>query len=127
MSDVIQNLDFPHTLMQNKLAYCGTILRHLKSRPDLNLGSFGDLTLVFYTRWRSIIPKHLNTYYDILANLSSYIDKYADLAESCSKSGAYQVRRLECLERIKTIIHNLEQDSEVVAILKGMHNDGSFA
>lgn len=126
MTDIIQNLDFPHALMQNKLAYCGNVLRHLKSRPDLNLGTFGDLTLTFYTRWRSVLPQQLGTYYDILANLSGYIDRYSGLAESCSKSGAYQVRRLECLEQIKTIIHNLEQDTEMLQILKGMHNQGTF-
>jgi hypothetical protein len=112
--------------MQNKLSYCGNVLRHIKNRPDLNLGDFGSLTLEFYSRFRSVLPEQLLTYYEILSNLSGYLDRYATLAESCSKSGAYQNKRLECLQQIKTIIHNIEQDVETTAILRGMHQHGSF-
>jgi len=121
-----QSLDFPDALKQNKLAYCGNVLRHLKIRPDLNLGAFGDLTLELYSRYRSILPEHLDTYYELLSNLSGYLDRYAALAESASKSGAYQGRRVECLEQLKSIIHNLEQDTETTAYLIGMHKPGSF-
>ena len=93
-----QSLDFPPSLKQNKLAYCGNVLLQLKSRPDLNLGTFGDLTLAFYTRFRSVDPQFLDTYYELLSNLSGYLDRYAMLAESSSKSGAYHGKRIECLE-----------------------------
>ena len=121
-----QSLDFPNALKHNKLSYCGNVLRHLKARPDLGLAKFGNLTLELYSRFRSVEPEHLNTYYEILSQLSGYLDRYSALAESSSKSGAYHVKRLECLEQIKTLIHAFEQDRDTLIILKGMHPPGTF-
>lgn len=120
------SIDFPDALKLNKLSYSGNVLRHLKGRPDLNLGTFGDLTLELFSRFRSVNPEYLETYYELLSNLSGYLDRYASYAESSSKSGAYHKRRIECLEQIKTIIYTLESDAETISILRGMHEQGSF-
>lgn len=113
-------VDFPPALRLARLAYASAILLHLRQRQDLNLGHIGEQVQPLISAYRTILPEFLNDFYELVSGLLVHLEKYANLAESCSKSGAYQDRRQEQLNVVLTLLVNLEKDKDVLKMLKNM-------
>jgi hypothetical protein len=120
------SLDYPNILRMNRLNYCAVILNHLMNRADAPLGEIGKVLHPILARCRSVQIEFLVQYCDALNNVVNQLDRYGDLAESCSRSGAYQAQRITCLEQLKTTILLVESDKEIVQMLHNMHNAGTF-
>ena len=126
MTVKIESLDFPNVLKINRLSYTSVILNHMINRADLNMGDIGKKILPLLARCRSIDPQFLAQYCDVFNNITAQLDRYGDLAESCSRSGAYHPQRIACFEQLKTVMHIFEQDEELLTMLKNMHVAGTF-
>ena len=113
--------EFPVGMKYNTLQFCANVLRHIRERKDIELGTLGERTFELLSRFRSVNPQYIDEYYENLTGLCTHLLKYSALAESCSKSGAYRARRLECLESIKVLLNSIESQPDLMQMLKNMH------
>lgn len=114
------SLDFPVALKLNRLNYGSNILLHLRQRADLNLGHIGERLQPVLAAFRTIRPECLDQFFELLSGILSHLEKYAALAESCSKSGAYQDKRQVQLNNVLTLLLELEKQDDVMRLLESM-------
>ncbi len=112
--------DFPPNLKYGRLAYGANILLHLRQREDLNLGSIGEKLQPILAGYRQVKPEMLEQFYEMCAGLLTQLAKYSDIAESCSKSGAYKDRRQEQLNVVLIAVSDIEKQPDILRMLAGM-------
>lgn len=113
--------DFPDSLRYGTLQFAANILLHLRSREDAEMGDIGSILQPLLAQFRSVEPKHIDEYYEIVTGICTHLLKYASLAESCSKSGAYLNKRLACLATVKQLITQFETQNDVLKLMRNMH------
>lgn len=114
-------IEFPNALRFNTLQFAANVLLHIRSREDIQLGTLGEKLQPLLSQFRSVKPEYIDEYYEIVTGLCTHLIKYSSLAESCSKSGAYQTKRLACVENIKAMIAEIESQPDVLKMMKNMH------
>lgn len=112
--------DFPIALRYNVLQFSANVLLHLRSREDTNMGTTGEQLLPMLSKFRSIHPQYVDEFYELVTGICTHLQKYSQLAESCTKSGAYTSRREACLGTIKSMIDQLETQTDVMKMLGNM-------
>jgi hypothetical protein len=112
--------EFPVALKYNTLQFAANVLMHIRGREDTEMGTIGEQMLELLSSFRRVRPEYIDEFYELLTGLCTYLIKYSGLAESCSKSGAYKARRLECLATIKTLIQGIEKQEDVMKLLRNM-------
>lgn len=115
------SIEFPNALRFNTLQFAANVLLHIRSREDIQLGTLGEKLQPLLSQFRSVRPEYIDEYYEIVTGLCTHLIKYSSLAESCSKSGAYQAKRLACIENIKAMISEIESQPDVLKMMKNMH------
>lgn len=123
--NLVASPEFPVGLKFNTLQFCTNVLLHIRSREDNEMGDLGLTVLELMQRFRSVLPEFIDEYYENLTGLCTHLMKYSALAESCSKSGAYKGRRLECLQTIKILIDSLESQPDLMRMMKNMHRQAA--
>ena len=113
--------DFPNTLRFGTLQFASNILVHLRSREDAEMGEIGEKLQPLLAQFRSVEPKFIDEYYEIVTGICTHLLKYASLAESCSKSGAYLNKRLAQLQLVKSMISELEKQDDTMKMMRNMH------
>lgn len=113
--------DFPDSLRYGTLQFAANILLHLRAREDAEMGEIGSVLQPLLAQFRSVEPKHIDEYYEIVTGICTHLLRYASLAESCSKSGAYLNKRLATLATIKSMIAQFETQSDVMKMMRNMH------
>src|SRR5438067_931301 len=113
--------DFPDSLRFNTLQFASNVLLHIRSREDTEMGSIGEQLQPLLAQFRSVQPQYIDEYYEIVTGVCTHLLKYSSLAESCSKSGAYQANRLKCLENIKSMITAIEIQPDLLKMMRNMH------
>lgn len=112
--------DFPNSLRYGTLQFASNVLMHLRSREDAEMGEIGATLQPLLAQFRSVEPKHIDEYYEIVTGICTHLLKYASLAESCSKSGAYLNKRLACLATVKMMIAELEKQTDTMKMMRNM-------
>jgi hypothetical protein len=115
------SVDFPNALRYNTLQFAANVLLHLRSREDAEMGTIGEQVQPLLAQFRSVLPEYIDEYYEIVTGVCTHLLKYSSLAESCSKSGAYQSKRLQCLENIKSMIKSIEDQPDLLKMMRNMH------
>lgn len=113
--------DFPNALRYGTLQFASNILMHLRSREDAEMGEIGAQLQPLLAQFRSVEPKHIDEYYELVTGICTHLLKYATLAESCSKSGAYLNKRLAQLETVKAMIVEFEKQTDAMKMMRNMH------
>lgn len=121
------SVEFPNSLRFNTLQFASNVLLHLRSRDDADMGTIGESLQPLLAQFRSVQPQYLDEYYELVTGICTHLLKYSALAESCSKSGAYQTRRLQCLNNVKTMIQQLESQPDVLKMMRNMHRQAPAA
>ena len=114
------SIDFPNNLKFNRLSYGANILLHLRGREDLNMGTIGQRLQPLLAGYRQILPQYLEQFFEQMSGLLKQLEKYANLAEACSKSGAYQDKRQEQLNLLLTVMLDMEKQEDVMRSLENM-------
>lgn len=117
--------DFPNALRYNTLQFSANVLLHLRSREDAEMGTIGEVLYPLLAQFRSVLPQYIDEYYEIVTGVCTHLLKYSSLAESCSKSGAYQSKRVQCLNNIKDMIKAIESQPDVLKMMRNMHRQPS--
>lgn len=117
--------DFPNALRYNTLQFSANVLLHLRSREDAEMGTIGEVLYPLLAQFRSVVPQYIDEYYEIVTGVCTHLLKYSALAESCSKSGAYQSKRVQCLTNIKDMIKAIEAQPDVLKMMRNMHRQPS--
>lgn len=115
--------EFPNALRFNTLQFASNVLLHLRSREDAEMGTIGEKLQPLLSQFRSVRPEYLDEYYEIITGICTHLMKYSSLAESCSKSGAYQSKRVACIANIKAMINEVEAQPDVLKVMKNMHRN----
>jgi hypothetical protein len=113
--------EFPNALRYNTLQFASNVLLHLRSREDTQFETIGEKLQPLLSQFRSVLPEYIDEYYEIVTGVCTHLLKYSALAESCSKSGAYQPKRLACVENIKVMVTAIESQPDVLKLMKNMH------
>ena len=116
----VESIDFPNSLKLNRISYAANILTHLLGRKDAPMGDIGKSVNQLMLHFRSVRPEFVANFYDILTPVISGLFDYSAVAESCSRSGAYHVRRLTLIEQIKTLVNTIESDAELMTHLSNL-------
>ena len=117
--------DFPNSLRYSTLQFAANILLHLRSREDAEMGSTGEQLQPLLAQFRSVVPQYIDEYYEIVTGVCTHLLKYSSLAESCSKSGAYQSKRIQCLTNIKSMVDAIESQPDVMKMMRNMHRQAT--
>lgn len=92
--------------------YAYSILTYMQRSPDLNMADVGNVTLTYLQNVRHVKPEYLTLYYEALSGLIRPLIRYASLAESCSKSKAYDKDRLITLDTVRTTVNQFEHPAD---------------
>lgn len=114
------SIDFPSSLKLSRLQHASNVLLHLRSREDLNLGHIGEVLQPILAGYRKILPEYVDNFYELMYTFIRHLNLYCDLAESCSKSGAYQDRRQTSLNDMLAVLTKLERDPDFIRTLTAM-------
>lgn len=112
---------FPNALRFNVLQFCSNVLLHMRSREDTEMNTTGEALLPLLSQFRSVRPEYIDEYYELVTGICTHLMKYAALAESCSKSGAYIPKRQVCIQTVKKMIDDFEAQPDMLKMMRNMH------